>query len=88
MITLFFEDFNASLMHAIDIVFTFFQWKFIPKFFKTCTQFIQIFRLLIVSQTLFGNPKGPVELGNLNTFAENKAVSKFYFIPAQEVVLL
>ena len=25
-----------------------------------------------VSQTLFGNPKGPVELGNLNTCAETK----------------
>ena len=41
-----------------------------------------------MSQTLFGNPKGPVELGNPNTCAETKLVSKFYFIPAQEVVLL
>ena len=37
---------------------------------------------LLLSQTFFGNPKGPVELGNPNTCA----VSKFYFIPSQEVV--
>ena len=36
---------------------------------------------MTLSQTLFGNPKGPVELGNPNTY---KAVSKFYFILAQE----
>ena len=37
---------------------------------------------LIITVTDFVRyPKGPVELGN-------KAVSKFYFIPAQEAVLL
>ena len=37
-------------------------------------------------QTLFGNPKGPVELGNPNTCAETKLCLNLYFIPAQEVV--
>ena len=32
---------------------------------------------LIVSQTLFGNPKGPVELGNPNTCAETKLCLNF-----------
>ena len=31
----------------------------------------------IVSQTLFGNPKGPVELGNPNTSAETKLCLNF-----------
>ena len=30
-----------------------------------------------VSQTLFGNPKGPVELGNPNTCAETKLCLNF-----------
>ena len=34
----------------------------------------------------FGNPKGPVKLGNANTCAKTKLASKFYFILAQEVV--
>ena len=41
-----------------------------------------------LSQTLFGNPKGPVELGNPSTCAETKLCLKFYFIPAQEIVLV
>ena len=32
---------------------------------------------LEVSQTLFGNPKGPVELGNPNTCAETKLCLNF-----------
>ena len=38
-----------------------------------------------VSQTLLGNPKGPVELCNTNISAEVK-VCLFLFIPTQEVV--
>ena len=30
-----------------------------------------------LSQTLFGNPKGPVELGNANTCAETKLCLNF-----------
>ena len=33
--------------------------------------------LMILSQTLFGNPKGPVELGNPNTCAETKLCLNF-----------
>ena len=34
-------------------------------------------RLRAMSQTLFGNPKGPVELGNPNTCAETKLCLNF-----------
>ena len=39
-----------------------------------------------MSQTLFGNLKGPVELDNTNTCTETKLCLKSYFISAQEVV--
>ena len=32
---------------------------------------------MLLSQTLFGNPKGPVELGNPNTCAETKLCLNF-----------
>ena len=35
------------------------------------------FYLVVVSQTLFGNPIGPVELGNPNTCAETKLCLNF-----------
>ena len=42
---------------------------------------------MCLSQISFGNPKGPVELGNPNTCAETK-LCLILFIPPQEVVLL
>ena len=39
-----------------------------------CTNLLLIY---LLSQTLFGNPKGPVELGNPNTCAETKLCLNF-----------
>ena len=44
---------------------------------KLNIRIIPTFLLLLMSQTLFGNPKGPVELGNPNTCAETKLYSNF-----------
>ena len=38
---------------------------------------LPIYQGLELSQTLFGNPKGPVELGNPNTCAETKLCLNF-----------
>ena len=44
---------------------------------KSNRTFHELVREMGVSQTLFGNPKGPVELGNPNTCAETKLCLNF-----------
>ena len=49
-------------------------------------QWFSTFFIPRLSQTLLGNPKGPVKLGNPNTSAEVKLYLLFLFILAQEIV--
>ena len=67
-----FDQHILSVSSSLEEYTEFFEFEFKFEFASLYIKFIYL-----LSQTLFGNPKGPVKLGNPNTCAKTKLCLNF-----------